>query len=662
VLPGNNARFDVVGFKFNRVTVALVMESSYVYEPLNEVRKQIRLVRIDKAKPRERIQCTLRRVSMKLKPKYVALSYTWDNPFGKADQPEEHGEDIVINKRPFHTAKTLPVRYNLACALRTLPHGISDWYWIDAICLNQSDVAERNKQVLRMGEIYSEAKKVIAWLGPASDNSSLAFDLIRHTADCYIASNDSDDSNELEVGRWIESTWTDEACYDSWRAFVSLLHRTWWRRTWVLQETTQAKDLELWCGKVQLDWLIIERAFFVLTGYHAVEVSERFAPAGASDQVYDAFDAFNAICSRIGTRQRIFQAEPTPLLSMLELTRSHLATDNRDKLFAMLSLAHKDERDLIVVDYNISVRALYISFARRYIEATGDLQIITLAHENDPANFPSWVPDWSQRRDIVPLSLVLRTGWDSDMEYCAHKGKYSSCRFSDKLESLLCQGVRFDNVDGLGTYDYAGVDLEDSEAVQSSTVKSAYGSAEATFEAIWRSACGNVEMFQDQWEILGDFGAHFAKLWSGVTAGEAQAFESTVSKRVVRFLSEAGVLRLGGRTIHDLVLKASESLEATEESDVMQERWVSIPPGIHTKMGGCRFLITQQGYVGWAPRRTRKGDKIFVLLGCRTPVILRPQGDSFRLIGECYIHGVMNGEVIDELEAGKYQLQDVTIV
>jgi hypothetical protein len=653
VLPGSKVKLDLLSFKFNRTALALVMESPYPYKPLSKARKEIRVLRIDKAKPGKRIQCTLRHISMRTKPKYVALSYTWDNPFGKADQVEEHGEEIFINKRPFHTAKTLPVRYNLACALRTLPRGRLHWYWIDAICLNQSDVAERNEQVLRMGNIYSDAIRVIAWLGPASDNSSLAFDLIQKIADRDIA---SDDSNELEVGKRIESTWTDEAYHDSWLAFVSLLQRTWWRRTWVLQETIQAKDLELWCGKVQLDWLIIERAFFFLTGYQVGEVSERFAPAGASDQV---FEAFVAIDFRIRTRQIIFKGQTLPLLYLLDSARSHLATDDRDKLFALLSLVHKDESDLVVVDYNISARTLYISFAKMYIETTGDLQILILAEENDPADFPSWVPDWSRSSALAPLSLVLQIGRDSDLEYCSHKGKRSRCRFSDSLESLICQGVCFDNIDGLGTYDY---NLEDRKAVQSSAVKSAYGSVEATFEAIWRSVCGNVEWIQDLWGLLGDFGAHFAKLWLDINADEVHAVNSITSMRPVRFLKEAGVLRLGGRTIHDLVLEVSENLEITQAPDVTQKRWTDILHRANMILGGRRFLITQQGYVGWAPRYTRKGDKIFVLLGCKTPVILRPQGDAFKLIGECYIHGVMNGEVIDELEAGKYQLQDVTIV
>jgi hypothetical protein len=627
--------------------------SPYRYNPLNKALEEIRLVRIDKAELGKRIHCTLQHVSMNAKPFYVALSYAWDNPFGKADQVGEHGEDIVINKRPFRTAKTLAVRYNLACALKTLPHGSSHWFWIDAICLNQSDVAERNEQVFRMGDIYSEALKVIAWLGPVNDNSGLAFALVRNIADRGTA------TDVVEARKWIESILSDEAFHYLWLAFVHLLKRTWWRRTWVLQELSQGKDLEVWCGTAQLDWLIFDGAFGVLTSDQVEKVSERFAPAGASNQV---FDAFAAITFRINTRRRIFQGETMPLLYMLDGARSHKATDARDKLFALLSLIHKDERDLVVVDYNISARALYISFARRCIEATGDLQIVTLAQENDPADFPSWVPDWTRTQIELPLSLVLKTGLYFDVECCAHKGKRSRCHFSDDLESLICQGVCFDNVDGLGSYNYTGVDLEDRKAVQSSFVESAYGSVEATFEANWRSVCGNVERLKGRWELLGDFGAHFAKLWLDINAGKAHAFNSIINMRVASILSEAGVLRLGGWTIHDLVLERSESLEVIEAPHDMQQRWFDVLAGTNRIMGGRRFLTTQQGYVGWAPRFTRKGDKIFVLLGCRTPVILRPQGDTFQLIGECYIHGIMYGEVIDELEAGKYQLQDVTIV
>jgi hypothetical protein len=49
--------------------------------------------------------------------------------------------------------------------------------WMDALCINQEDVIERNQQVYLMGSIYSQAREVLVWLGPEKDNSDLAMDL-----------------------------------------------------------------------------------------------------------------------------------------------------------------------------------------------------------------------------------------------------------------------------------------------------------------------------------------------------------------------------------------------------------------------------------------------------------------------------------------------------
>lgn len=71
-----------------------------------------------------------------------------------------------------------------------------------------------------------------------------------------------------------------------------------------------------------------------------------------------------------------------------------------------------------------------------------------------------------------------------------------------------------------------------------------------------------------------------------------------------------------------------------------------------------RLITTQSGRVGMATRECERGDLICVLFGGRMPLVLRPQNGHYILISESYIHGLMNGEAIDELEKGKSQVQD----
>jgi len=86
-------------------------------------------------------------------PIYEALSYEW----GK---PPDHDAPIYVNSSP-HL-----VRKNLHHALSHLSNKTKTrWLWIDAICINQADLPERNSQVQLMSQIYSKARDVLVWLG-----------------------------------------------------------------------------------------------------------------------------------------------------------------------------------------------------------------------------------------------------------------------------------------------------------------------------------------------------------------------------------------------------------------------------------------------------------------------------------------------------------------
>jgi hypothetical protein len=61
-----------------------------------------------------------------------------------------------------------------------------------------------------------------------------------------------------------------------------------------------------------------------------------------------------------------------------------------------------------------------------------------------------------------------------------------------------------------------------------------------------------------------------------------------------------------------------------------------------------RFCVTAQGRLGVVPCNTRDGDIVAVLYGAQVPFIIRPKKSAkeiqYELVGECYIHGLMDGE------------------
>ncbi len=63
--------------------------------------------------------------------------------------------------------------------------------------------------------------------------------------------------------------------------------------------------------------------------------------------------------------------------------------------------------------------------------------------------------------------------------------------------------------------------------------------------------------------------------------------------------------------------------------------------------------MTKARYIGLGPKDMQKGDSLALLEGGRVPYVLRRKGEWFELVGDCYIHGVMHGEIFDSTRCGQ---------
>ncbi len=148
---------------------------TYAYERLSGDQFMIRLLRIEPAQhPEELLRIQLQHVSLALKPEYQALSYTWGRP---AHHLPHEWDDDQSKKLITVNSKTFRVRYNLFCALQVIRN---TWrpdtlWWIDAICIDQDNVPERNRQVANMAKIYTSSVLTVVWLGPSDSMTSMAF-------------------------------------------------------------------------------------------------------------------------------------------------------------------------------------------------------------------------------------------------------------------------------------------------------------------------------------------------------------------------------------------------------------------------------------------------------------------------------------------------------
>ena len=143
---------------------------AFTYVPLSSQNAEFRLLRLLRCSdPHSPVHCSLTHISLQHDIAYEALSYTWGD--------ESDPALIYID------GATLSVTRNLHAALCALRNTDSNRdLWVDAVCINQKDTAERGREVLRMLEIYGRATRVVIWLGEESESSALAIEHLRTLA------------------------------------------------------------------------------------------------------------------------------------------------------------------------------------------------------------------------------------------------------------------------------------------------------------------------------------------------------------------------------------------------------------------------------------------------------------------------------------------------
>ena len=136
----------------------------YPYRQLDHSTRQFRLLILQPGRHSDPVHCSIRDSNLDEKLQYDALSYTW----GTRDSEllvKVHGQSFSVTE-------------NLYAALQHLREESKELLlWVDALCINQLDLAEKSHQVQQMRQIYECATSVIAWLGLERHDSRLGIKL-----------------------------------------------------------------------------------------------------------------------------------------------------------------------------------------------------------------------------------------------------------------------------------------------------------------------------------------------------------------------------------------------------------------------------------------------------------------------------------------------------
>lgn len=206
----------------------------------------IRVLKVHRTKLGGLIQCTLKQVP--LVHSYTCLSHTW----GPVNQSRKL---ILLNEHEFWVREGLWSFLDIASQSYT-----DQWLWIDAICINQEHIVEKNHQVRLMAQIYRQAVRVLVWLG--SGDASMEYHLRAleaafaeydgaHVGEdvfgCHFITHSADNTDMLHRIRCL----VDGRLLDRLRVIETLPY---WSRMWIVQEILLGNTVTLLYGRVSMPW------------------------------------------------------------------------------------------------------------------------------------------------------------------------------------------------------------------------------------------------------------------------------------------------------------------------------------------------------------------------------------------------------------------------
>jgi hypothetical protein len=452
----------------------------YVYKDLDGGRKTIRLLKIQRWRHNQEIQCQLEEVPLENLPFYEAASYVWGDP--------SPTKSILVDGRRLAITKSA---YDIIQKRRSYWH--ETVIWIDQICINQKNDQEKNSQVQIMNVIYKEAARVIAFLGESGDAHSVQLFL---STLHYLMQG---------LGCSEEMLKTIFLANPQWKSISNFFGNPWFRRVWIVQEAAFAKKLILFYGDICIDSESLSRAVAVLSNRHMIaSLGDPIAMLEGQDfdNCYEnAMDGFHNADTMLEFRGDVDYQRAFPLSMVLQSCISFEATDPRDKVYALLGLTTDDSKSAIIPEYQKgnSARTVYITAMRYVLEKAANpldaLSVAGIGIDRLMNDLPSWVPDWSYATQPQPLDVI----------YSAGTVDKAAITFDPTDASILhLDGTQFDRVKHLSTvydvrhspnaaeqYSYYKRWYAKAEALARNNARDPYHNDEPILEAFIRTVIGN---------------------------------------------------------------------------------------------------------------------------------------------------------------------------
>ncbi|KAG4441714.1 hypothetical protein IFR05_002793 [Cadophora sp. M221] len=558
--------------------------------------------------------------------------------------------DVGENEEPGITAaggqivcggQTVNIGSELFDALRRvrLPHQ-QRLLWIDALCIDQQNISERNSQVQNMREIYSRADHVLIWVGEHFSAGSASQALLDFITELELLITLIMETYGPKNRKGIESALIEayEGHFIRWNFLRELLSRAWFGRVWVLQEVANAKKATIYAGSAKCDWDTIAAISRWLSMYDVngpLNIRGTICSLGTVDLIWKI------------SRLREDPRRPLPkLIDILAESRMCMSTYAIDKVYGVLGLVCREDAERIPVDYGIEAADLYQRIAETELWKTGLEILYHCVNSGAPSTVgcPSWTPDWSQP---CYHSSYVKLGYKSSAS------GVSKAQIRVAGDTLTVKGRIVDSIQAVellraipARFDTTINEPTDSQATSPATPEMKPGEENTpvpadgetgtemnnnvlnhrswfpnvmriafpdnqitaeSYEVLWRTCCCNKTTDGDTpgADFAGSFG-DWTKAMMGLKLRDFEEFQ-----------------RKAGRFMESFSLYCDNR----------------------------RFFRCKGGMLGWGPDQVREGDAICVLDGASVPFVLRPVevegGRRFEVVGDAYVSGIMDGEAME---------------
>jgi hypothetical protein len=653
------------GMRSNQMTINALLRYRHQYRPIDTAKGAgIRIFKLLPGKPEDPIHGELIDASLDDKPKYEALSYSWGNP------------DIVSLIHLGEYSNFLNGTTNLFSALvRLRRRDVPRMLWVDAICINQRDDVEKTRQLTLMTRIYKEAVRVVVWLGPGFWNMGHGLaklkELLQYGRDDKLGNTQeiSQRVSDFDSEEEKSMDWYHMPSRSAFRIGLSrALSRDWWNRLWVVQEIALSREAVLYCGNRRISW--------PATG----EISKVVQKMGTEGEILNSSSGPNAVDnakeylrSLLILQQNYLMGTRPHLLELLELFKNRLCTDPRDRIFSLLALADESDAAFNKADYSMSISAVQHRFFELCIARMNNLDIIScfIGPSQSDIHAP-WAPFWDPRSQAVPIPYlgfrsIGRAGAPFRI-FNATKDTVPDFEFTTAQDGVRTMDLRGLFVDSIA---FVCEDIKVPENRRES--RPAYATrfdwdlyARPTVRQ-WRARSVGYALKHDQGSTLpyGDSQSAAEQAFCLTLLADSDPRPNRDGQKPDIKASQAGMdsyldyvlpfeREFGKLPTPDVVAEMKDMDYGEYAMDRQEpETCDFFNLGLRRAAFYRRFFVTRMGYFGLAPQSVDVGDQICLLLGGRTPFVIRATGDNrYRLLGECYTHGLMDGQAMDGLDGG----------